>query len=75
MVVKDEDEWVIKKIIKGDNVSSVLKLQNLNRASLVKSVESSIEKAVDDKELSPQSAKSILNNIKKEINDYTYLDF
>ncbi len=73
--VKDEDEWVIKKIIKGDSVSSVLKMQNLNRISLVKSVESSIEKAVDDKDLSPQSAKSILNNIKKEINDYTYLDF
>ncbi|MCD4809420.1 MAG: biosynthetic arginine decarboxylase, partial [Methanosarcinales archaeon] len=75
VVVKGEDEWVIKKIIKGDNVSSVLKMQNFSRTSLVESVELSIEKAVEDNELSPQYAKSILNNIKREINDYTYLDF
>ncbi|MCL7474687.1 MAG: biosynthetic arginine decarboxylase [ANME-2 cluster archaeon] len=75
IIAKDEDEWEIKKIIKGDNVSSVLKMLHFNRQGLVKSIESSIQKAVDEDGLNPQMAKSILNNIKKEINDYTYLDF
>ncbi|MDF1556909.1 MAG: biosynthetic arginine decarboxylase [ANME-2 cluster archaeon] len=75
VVVKDEDEWDIKKVIKGDNVSSVLKMLHFNRPGLVKSIESSIQKAVDEDDLNPLTAKSILNNMKKEINDYTYLDF
>ncbi|MCK4938217.1 MAG: biosynthetic arginine decarboxylase, partial [Methanosarcinales archaeon] len=75
VVAKDEDEWDIKKVIKGDNVSSVLKMVHFNRPGLVKSIESSINRAVDEEGLNPQTAKSILNNMKKEINDYTYLDF
>ncbi|KAF5411173.1 MAG: arginine decarboxylase [Candidatus Methanocomedens sp.] len=75
VVVKDEDEWDIKKVIKGDNVSSVLKMLHFNRPGLVKSIESSIQKAVDEDDLNPLTAKSILNNMKKEINEYTYLDF
>lgn len=75
VVSKDEDEWDIKKVIKGDNVKSVLKMLHFNRPGLVKSIESSINRAVDEDGLNPQTAKSILNNIKKEINDYTYLDF
>jgi len=41
----------------------------------VKSIESSLQRAVDEDDLNPLTAKSILNNMKKEINEYTYLDF
>jgi len=74
-VIKDDDEWEIKKIIKGDTVNSVLTMLHFNKRSLVNSIETSVQKSVDDGDISHQKGRSILNNMKKEINDYTYLDF
>jgi arginine decarboxylase len=75
VVIKNEDEWEIKKIIKGDTVNSVLTMLHFNKRSLVNSIETSVQRSVDDGDISHQMGRSILNNMKKEINDYTYLDF
>jgi arginine decarboxylase len=75
VVMKDDDEWEIKKIIKGDTVNSVLTMLQFNKRSLVNSIETSVQRSVDDGDISHQMGRSILNNMKKEINDYTYLDF
>ena len=75
VVIKDDDEWEIKKIIKGDTVNSVLTMLHFNKRSLVNSIETSVQRSIDDGDISHQMGRSILNNMKKEINDYTYLDF
>ena len=75
VVIKDDDEWEVKKIIKGDTVNSVLTMLQFNKRSLVNSIETSVQRSVDDGDISHQMGRSILNNMKKEINDYTYLDF
>ena len=75
VVIKDDDEWEVKMIIKGDTVNSVLTLLQFNKRSLVNSIETSVQRSVDDGDISHQMGRSIRNNMKKEINDYTYLDF
>jgi arginine decarboxylase len=75
VVVKDDDEWEIKKIIKGDTVNTVLNMLQFDRRGLINSIESSIDRSIKEGIISQKMAKSILPNIKKEINDYTYLDF
>ncbi|MFH1126853.1 MAG: biosynthetic arginine decarboxylase [archaeon] len=76
IVVANEDGgWEIVKINKGDSVNSVLSMMQFNRQAIIKSIESSVQKSVDDESISPQMARSIMNNMKKEINDYTYPDF
>lgn len=75
VVLKDDDEWDIKRIIKGDTVNDVLTMLKFNKRSLVHSIETSVQKSVDEGDISHQMGKSILSNMKKEINAYTYLDF
>ncbi|MCL7411724.1 MAG: biosynthetic arginine decarboxylase [Methanosarcinaceae archaeon] len=75
VVLKDDDEWDIKRVIKGDTVNDVLTMLKFNKRSLVHGIETSVQRSVDDGDISYQMGKSILNNMKKEINDYTYLDF
>lgn len=75
VVIKDDDEWEIKKIIRGDTVNSVLTMLQVNKRSLINSIETSVQKSVEEGNISSQMGRSILINIKKEINDYTYLDF
>ena len=75
VVLKSDDEWDIKRIIKGDTVNDVLTMLKFNKRSLVHSIETSVQISVDGGDISPQMGKSILNHMKKEINAYTYLDF
>ncbi len=75
LVVNDNDEWQIKKIIKGDTVNTVLKMHQFDRRELLDNIELRLRTAREKGKISEKAAASILNTIKKEIIDYTYLDF
>jgi len=75
LVVNDNDEWQIKKIIKGDTVNTVLKMHQFDRRELLDNVELRVRDAREKGKISEKEAANILNTMKKEIIDYTYLDF
>ena len=75
VIVTAKNTWEIKKIIKGDSVSSVLDMLEFNKQSLINNIRSMIHESVEDHVISPQMANNIANDIIKQINDYTYLKF
>ncbi len=46
-----------------------------NKQSLINNIRSMIHESVEDHVISPQMANNIVNDITKQINDYTYLKF
>lgn len=75
VVVKDDSEWEITKIIRGDTANSVLDILHFNKQNLIKSIEANVQHLLDDNTIDSNEAKNIMNHMKREINDYTYLDF
>ena len=75
IIAKGDGDWEITKINKGDSINSVLTLMQFNRQAIIKNIESSVQKLLEDESVNQQTARNIMNSMKKEINDYTYPDF
>jgi arginine decarboxylase len=75
VVVNNDNEWEVSKIIKGDSVNSVLNMLHFNKQSLINGINSTVKRSIEDGVINPHTGRSIMNNIKTEINDYTYLNF
>jgi arginine decarboxylase len=74
IIIDDSGEWHIKQIVNGDRICDVLGYVKYNNSYLLEAFESEVNQALRENCLSKPDADDIMNNYKKVMNRYTYLD-
>ncbi len=74
IIIDDSGGWHIKQIVNGDRICDVLGYVKYNNSYLLEAFESEVNQALRENCLSKPDAEDIMNNYKKVMNRYTYLD-
>ena len=71
--INQDDSYKVKNIIKEDNKSEILQLLDYSSASLVESIRIDTESAIDQKKLTIEEARKLIDQIEMSLRKSSYL--
>ena len=71
--INKNDSYRVKNIIKEDSKSEILQLLNYSSAALVESIRINTESAIDQKKLTIEEARKLIDQIEMSLRKSSYL--